>query len=324
MRRRDLITALAGAIAWPRAARAEEWEPGRIYRIGFLLPTPRKERVVDALFDELRLHGLVEGQNVLVLGEGFGASFDQVPKVASALVAASPDVIITGPEVPIRALQKLTQTIPLVAMTEDMIGEGLVASLARPGGNTTGISLLSPELDGKRQEILLDAVPGLRKLAIFADARATKPAHLKELEEAAHSRGIEPLLREVGRRDDVIPAIKDAKEAGAGAINFLATPLFSVNAANFIAQVRELGLASIYQWPEDAEDGAFSAYGPRYSEMYRVRARVVVKVLQGTKPADIPVQQPTKFELVVNLKTAKAIGVDVPNSLLLRADKIIE
>lgn len=324
MRRRDVVTALAGAIAWPLAARAEEWEPGRVYRVGFLLPTPRQERVVDALFDELRIHGLIEGQNMLVLGEGFGVSFDQVPKVAAAILAASPDVIITGPEVPIRALQKLTQTIPLVGMTEDMVGEGLVASLARPGGNTTGASLLSPELDGKRQEILLEAAPGLRKLAIFADARATKPAHLQDLADAAKSRGVEPLVREVARRDDVIAAIRDAKAAGAGAINFLATPLFSVNAANFIAQVSELGLASIYQWPEDAEDGAFSAYGPRYSEMYRMRARVVVKVLQGTKPADIPVQQPTKFELVVNLKTAKAIGVTVPSSLLLRADQVIE
>jgi len=324
MRRRDVIAALVGAIAWPRAARAEDWEPGRVYRVGFLIPTPRSDRVLAALFDELRIHGLIEGQNLLVPGDGFGVSFDRVPKVAAALVAASPDVIATGPELPIRELQKLTQTIPLVGMTEDMVGEGLVQSLARPGGNTTGISLLSPELDGKRQEILLEAAPGRRKLAIFADANVTKAAHLKELEEAAHSRGVEPLIRLVAKRDDVIPAMKDAKAAGVGAINFLATPLFSVNAANFIAQARELGLPSIYQWPEDAEDGALSAYGPRYSEMYRLRARLMMKVLRGTKPADIPVEQPAKFELVINLKTAKAIGLDVANSLLLRADKVIE
>jgi putative ABC transport system substrate-binding protein len=324
MRRRIFLGLLGGAIGWPLTARADEWEPGRVYRIGFLLPTPRKEPVVAALFDELRIHGLIEGKNLLVLGDGFGTPFDQAPKVAAALVAASPDVIVSGPELPIRAVQKLTQTIPLIGMTEDMVGEGLVQSLARPGGNTTGISLLSPELDGKRHEILMEAIPGLHKLAIFADANSTKPAHLKQLEEAAHSHGLEPLVRAVAKRDDVIEAIKDVKVAGAQAINFLATPLFSVNALNFIAQVRELQLASIYQWPEDAEEGGFSAYGPRYSEMYRLRARLVMKVLQGTSPADIPVQQPTKFELVVNLKTAKAIGVDVPNSLLLRADKVIE
>jgi ABC-type uncharacterized transport system substrate-binding protein len=310
-------------LAWPFAARAEEWEPGRVYRIGFLLPTPRKEPVVAAIFDELLMHGLIEGQNLLVVG-AFGVSFDQLPKAAAALVAASPDVINAGPELPIRALQKLTQTIPLIGMTEDMVGEGLVASLARPGGNTTGLSLLSPELDGKRQEILIEAVPGLRKIAIFADANTTKPAHLHELETAAHSRGVEPLVRRVARRDDVMPAIKDVQAAGAQAINFLATPLFSVNAATFIAQVTESRLASIYQWPENAEDGAFAAYGPRYSEMSRLRARLDIKVLRGTKPADIPVEQPAKFELVINLKTAKAIGVEVPSPLLLRTDQVIE
>jgi putative tryptophan/tyrosine transport system substrate-binding protein len=183
---------------------------------------------------------------------------------------------------------------------------------------------LSPELDGKRQEILLEAVPGLRKLAILADAIVTKPAHLKQLEDAARSRGVEPLVRGVKKRDEVVSAIKDVKAAGAEAINFLATPLFSVSAADFISKVGELGLASIYQWPEDAEEGAFSAYGPRYSEMYRERARLVMKILRGAKPADIPVEQPAKFELIFNLKTAKAIGVNVPSSLLLRADKVIE
>jgi putative tryptophan/tyrosine transport system substrate-binding protein len=323
MKRRELLGILAGAMAWPLAARAEEWQPGRVYRLGFMLPTPRPSPVVAALIDELHSNGLVEGQNLLVLGS-FGIAYDEVPKLAAALIAASPDVIITGPELPIRALQKLTQTIPLVGMTEDMVGEGLVASLAHPGGNTTGISLLSPELDGKRQEVLLDVAPGLRKIAILADSNATKPAHLAQLEAAARSRGVETVVRGVAKRDEVIPAIKAVQASGAQGINFLATPIFSVDAARFIAQVRESRLASIYQWPEDAEDGALSAYGPRYSEMYRMRARMVMKVLRGAKPADIPVEQPAKFELVVNLKTAKAIGVDVPNSLLLRADEVIE
>ncbi len=323
--RRNVVALLGGAaMAWPLAARAQDWEPGRVYRIGFLIPTPRTEPVVAAFFDELRINGLVEGQNLQVVAGSFGVQNDQVPAVAASLVAASPDVIAAGPELPIRALQKLTQSIPIVGMTEDMVGEGLVASLARPGGNTPGISLLSPELDGKRQEILLDAVLGLRKLAILADGNSTKSAHLAQLEAAARSRGIEPLVRRVAKRDEVIAAIKDVKAAGAQGVNFLATPLFSVNAANFIAEVKDLGLASIYQWPEDAEEGALSAYGPRYSEMYRVRARLAIKVLRGAKPADIPVEQPAKFELVVNLNTAKAIGVSVPNSLLLRADKIIE
>jgi len=288
MKRRKVLGILGGAaIAWPFAIRAEDWERDRVYRLGFLLPTPRQDPVVAALFDELRSNGLVEGQNLLVIGNGFGVAYDRVPSLAASVIAASPDVIVTGPELPIRTLQKLTQTIPLVGMTEDMVGEGLVASLARPGN-------------------------------------VTKPAHLEQLEEAARNRGVEALVRGVAKRDEVMPAIKDVQAAGAQAINFLATPMFSVDAAAFIAQVRALRLASVYQWPEDADDGALIAYGPRYAEMYRLRARLVMKVLRGTKPADIPVEQPTKFELVFNLKTAKAIGIDVPNSQLLRADKVIE
>jgi putative ABC transport system substrate-binding protein len=291
---------------------------------GFLLPTPRESPAVVALFDELRLNGFIEGQNLTVLPGGFGVPNDQIASVAASLVAASPDVIDAGPELPLRALQKLTRTIPLIGLSEDMVGTGLVVSLARPGGNITGISLLSPELDGKRQELLIEAVPGVRKIAILADANVTEPAHLQELQDAARGRGIEVLVRGVAKRGDVIAAINDVKASGAQAINFLSTPMFSVNAADFIRHVTSLHLPSIYQWPEDAEDGALIAYGPRYLEMYRERARMTVKVLRGAKPADIPVEQPTLFELVINLKTAKAIGQEVPSGLLQRADKVIE
>ena len=308
--------------AWPFAAHAQE--AGRTYRIGFLLPTPRESPAVVALFDELRLNGFIEGQNLTVLPGGFGVPNEQIASVAASLVAASPDVIEAGPELPLRALQKLTRTIPLIGLSEDMVATGLVVSLARPGGNITGISLLSPELDGKRQELLIEAVPGVRKIAILADANVTEPAHLQELQDAAHARGIEVLVRGVEKRGDVIAAISDVKTSGAQAINFLSTPMFSVNAADFIRHVTSLHLPSIYQWPEDAEDGALIAYGPRYLEMYRERARMTVKVLRGTKPADIPVEQPALFELVINLKTAKVIGQEVPSGLLQRADKVIE
>ena len=276
------------------------------------------------LFDELRRNGFVEGQNLIVMPGGFGVPNDQIASVAASLVAASPDVIIAGPELPLRALQQLTRTIPLIGMAEDMVGDGLVASLARPGGNITGISLLSPELDGKRQEILIEAVPGVRKIAVLADSNNTTPAHLQQLQEAAQGRGIETLVRGVAKRDDVISAIDDVKASGAQAINFLATPMFSINAADFIRHVTTLRLPSIYQWPEDAEDGALIAYGPRFTEMYRERARLAVKVLQGAKPSDIPVEQPTRFELVINLQAAKAIGHEVPAGLVARADKVIE
>jgi putative tryptophan/tyrosine transport system substrate-binding protein len=230
MRRRGFITLLGGiAVAWPLGAGAQD--AGRTYRIGFLLPSTRDSPAVVALLDELRLNGFVEGQNLVVLPGGFGVTNDQIAGVVASLVAASPDVIVAGPELPLRALLLATQTIPLVGMTEDMVADGLVASFARPGGNITGISLLSPELDGKRQEILIEAVPGVRKIAVLADANVAKPVHLAQLQQAAQSHGVEALVRGVAKRDDVISAINNVKASGAQAINFLATPMFSVNAA---------------------------------------------------------------------------------------------
>jgi putative ABC transport system substrate-binding protein len=321
--RRKFIAALGGAtIAWPLLARAQE--PGRTYRLGLLVPLPRESPAVAALFDELRLNGFVEGQNLIVIPAGFGVPNDQIATVAASVVAASPDALTAGPQLPLRALQKLTRTIPVIGMSEDMVADGFAASLARPGGNITGLSLLSPQLDGKRQEILIEAAPGARKIAVLADANVAEPAHLQQLQQAAQSQGIEVLVRGVAKRDDAISALDDVKASGAQAINFLATPMFSVNNADLIRHVTTLRLPSIYQWPENAEDGALIAYGPRLTELYRERGRIVAKVLRGAKAADLPVEQPTKFELVINLQAAKAIGHQVPAGLVARADKVID
>lgn len=307
---------------WSLATQARAQEPGRIYRIGFLTPVDRDSYAT--LFDELRLNGFVEGQNLLVIPGGFGVPKDQIASAAASLVAASPDVIVGGPSLPLLALKQATKTIAVVGLTEDMVGDGLVPSLARPSGNITGFSLLSPELDGKRQEILIEAIPSVKKIAVFADSNATQPEHLQKLQEQAYSRGVEVLARRVVEKDDVIPAIREVKASGAEAINFLATPMFSLNNADLIEEVTISRLPSIYQWPENAERGALLAYGPHLAEVFRKRADMVVKILRGSKAADIPVEQPTKFELVVNLKTAKAIGVDISASLVARADKVIE
>ena len=320
--RRNFLAALGGAaVARPLAVRAQD--AGRTYRLGFLNPMVREGPGVVALFDELRRSGFIEGQNLLVVG-GFGMRNDQIDSIAASVVAASPDAIVAGPELPLRALQKLTRTIPLIGMAEDMVADGFAASLAQPGGNITGLSLLSPELDGKRQEILIEAVPGARKIAALADANIAETAHLQQLQQAAQSHGIEVLVRGVAKRDDVVSAIDDVKASGAQAINFLATPMFSVNNADLIRYVTTLRLPSIYQWAEDAEDGALLAYGPRLTELYRERARMVAKVLRGAKAADLPVEQPDKFELVINLQVAKAIGHEVPAGLVARADKVIQ
>jgi putative ABC transport system substrate-binding protein len=202
--------------------------------------------------------------------------------------------------------------------------EGLVTSLSRPGGNTTGISLLSPELDGKRQDLLIDAAPGVRRIAILLDATRTGQEHVKKLEAAAAARGIEIDVFGVRTPDNVLPAIDAAKASAAGAINFLATPLFTINARPLLDRIAALRMPAIHQWPEMAEEGGLIGYGPRFTGVFRQRARLVARVLRGAKPADIPVEQPTIFELVINLKTAKAIGHEVPAGLVLRADKLIE
>jgi ABC-type uncharacterized transport system substrate-binding protein len=213
-------------------------------------------------------------------------------------------------------------------MSEDMVAEGLVASLARLGGNITGISLLSPELDGKRQDILIEAVPGARRIGAMADASAAPPYHLQALEHAARSRGVELSIFRVGGPQEIVSAIDAAKASGAEALNFLATPLFAVpgsqNNRIVLDRVAAVRLPSIFQFPEDAEAGALAGYGPRFTDLYRQRARIAVQALRGAKPADIPVQQPDKFELVINLKAAKAIGVEVPATLVARADKLID
>ena len=326
MRRREFIMLLGGAATWPRVARAQE--PGRIYRLGFLIPSPRDRPPVIALFDELRLNGFIENQNVEVFPGGFEVRDEKLSEVAAALVKTAPDAIVAGPERPLRALQAVTRTVPLIGMSEDLVAEGLVTSLARPGGNITGISLLSPELDGKRQDILIEAVPGVRRIAAMVDSKVTPPYHLEMLQHAARSRGVEVSIFGVKGPEDIVPAIDAAKTSNAEALNFLATPLFSVpgtrNNQIVLERAAAMRIPTIFQWPETAEAGALLAYGPRFTEVYRQRARIVAKVLRGGRPTEIPVEQPTRFELAINLKAARALGAEVPASLVLRADKVIE
>jgi putative ABC transport system substrate-binding protein len=326
LKRRAFITLLGGAAVGPLAASAQQ--AGRIYRLGFLIPAGRQAPAVLALFDELRSNGFIEGQNLTVITEGFEAIDDRLAERAAALVKAAPDAIVAGPELPLRALQAVTRTIPLIGMTEDMVAAGLVASLARPGGNITGISLLSLELDGKRGEILIEAVPGAHRIAAMADSNVTPTSHIQALRQAARSRGVEFSVFGVSGSEEIIPAIDAAKASGAEALNFLATPLFSVpgtrNNGIVMKRIAAVRLPAIFQWPETAEAGALAGYGPRFTDVYRQRARMVVKILRGANPADIPVEQPTRFELVVNLRAAKEIDHEIPAALVLRADKVIE
>jgi putative ABC transport system substrate-binding protein len=323
MRRRDFITFLGGAtVAWPFASLAQE--AGRTYRFGALLNFSRDAPPALALFAELRRRGFIEGQNLTVEFRAYGQHVDLIPQYATELVMARVDVVVAAGDETVRAVQRATKTIPIVAIVGDMRGSGLVNSVARPDGNTTGVSILATELNGKRQEILIEAVPGLRRMAVLTDVNSTSAAKLDELQKAARARNIELSVHRIATGEEIAAAIDMAQASGAAALNVLASPMLFANRLLIMDRVAVLRLPAMYQWPETAEEGGFAAYGPRLSVLFEAMDRQVVQVLRGTKVADIPVEQATKYELVINLKTAKAMGVTVPEALLVRADKVIE
>jgi putative ABC transport system substrate-binding protein len=322
MRRREFIACLGASVTWPFTALAQQ--TGRTYRLGVLAPFTRDVPFNVVFYDELRRLGFVEGQNLTVDYRVFAPHIDLISQYAAELVKAQPDVIYAGGGVAIRALQHATKAIPIVAVTDDMVGERLVESLARPGGNTTGVSILATELDGKRQEILIEAVPGLRRMAALADSSTLSDAKARALQEAARARSIDLDIHRIVKGDEIEAAIDKAQASGATALNVFASPMLHSNGRLIMERVAALRLPAMYQWPEMAEEGGFVAYGPRLSESNVLAARLAAKLFRGTKPADIPVEQPTKFELVINLKTANAMGVTVPPAVLARADKVIE
>jgi len=321
MRRREFIAGL-GAAAWSLSASAQE--TGRTYRLGVLVPNPRQS-VHDEMLKELGRSGFIEGQNLLVDFRPYGQRLGQIADLASELLKAQPDAIFAGGDFAIRALQSATPAIPIVSMTDDMIGAGFVNSLSRPGGNTTGISLLATELDGKRQDILIEAVPGIRRMAAIADNDTTSVRQLEILQEAARGRGIAVSVHRISKADEIPAAIDAANAANVAALNILASPLLFAGRHAIIERAAMLRLPAIYQWPEIAEQGGLIGYGPRLDQLYRdIAAQQLIRILRGAKPADLPVQQPTKFELVINLQTAKTINHQIPAGLVLRADKLIE
>jgi putative ABC transport system substrate-binding protein len=323
--RREFITVIGGTAAsvWmPPALLAQE--TGRIYRIGFLSGAPREWAMYTAFFEELRGSGFIEGQNLTVIAGGFGLPNEQLAEAAAALVKASPDAIVTAGPVASRAAQAATKAIPILAAADDMVANGLVSSLRRPGSNITGVSLLAPELDGKRQELLIEAVPGIRRIATLADPNVSTPQHLQMLKDAARTRGVELSVFAASTPEAITPAMNEAHAWEAEAINVLATPLFFFNHQTVMGRAAALRLPAMYQWPEMAEEGGFAGYGPRITQWFRQLARLLANVLRGAKAGELPVEQPTRFELVINLQAAKAIGHEVPAGLVLRADEVIE
>jgi putative ABC transport system substrate-binding protein len=315
VRRREFITLLGGAAAWPLAAHAQQ---GRMPLVGVLRPNPKEAEIFAEPFRRyMKAIGWEEGRNIRFLFVWADGRIERMPALIGELMGQNVDIVVPFGDPAIRAAQQATQSIPIVAMTDDMVGSRLVASMARPGSNTTGVSILASELDVKRLEILREFVPHARRIAVLGDPSTISTR--AQLATAARALGVELVRFEAQSPEEIDRALTALVEAQPEAVNVLASPLLQGARFQIIDRMRDRRLPAIYQWPETADEGGMLAYGPRILLCYRHIVSLIDKVLRGTKPSELPIEQPTKFELVVNLKTASVLGMAISPSLLLRA-----
>jgi putative ABC transport system substrate-binding protein len=285
---------------------------------------PRDVPVNVAFLEQFPKYGFIEGKNLTVDWRVFGMDPNLLPKYAAELVSARVDVIATAGGEAARTAQQATKTIPIVALSDDLLGSGLVQSLARPEGNTTGVNFLGLDLDGKRQDLLIEAVPGVRRMAVLADDNSSAEK-LEAMQEAARGHNVELSIYRVARAEEIASAIDTAHASGATALNIFAGVFLWANRQLIFDRAAAMHLPTMHFFSEEAKEGAFAAYGCRLSQLFvEVMPQQIIKLFRGAKVADVPVEQPTKFELVINLKTANKIGVTVPEALLARADEVIE
>jgi putative ABC transport system substrate-binding protein len=323
MSRRDVLAGLGAALAWPLATRAQP-AADRPARIGILRSSPTPVRNLDALRRGLAEKGYAEGRGVVFVYRFGDGDPRQLPELAAALVAAGVDVIVTEGNVNALAARAATRTVPIVMATSaDPQKAGIVESLSRPGGNVTGHSSQAIETTGKLMELAKELVPGLARIA-FIGPPPVWPLFRAEATAAARTLGLEVLPIDVAL-PDFEGAFQQAAAARAQAALLRGRPYFSVAHAKLAAEhATAHRLPVIYEGREFVEVGGLAAYGVDVPDLYRRAATYIDKILRGAKPADLPIEQPTKFELVVNLKTAKALGITIPQSILLRADEVIE
>jgi putative ABC transport system substrate-binding protein len=323
MRRREFITILGGAVLWPVVGRAQSTNDVR--RVGILWPgaSPPASPRLESFREGLREAGFIEGENLAIELRYSKTGLQHLPELAAELVRRKVEVIEASGDFAPRVAQQATSTIPIVAFTDDVLGAGLVDSLSRPGRNTTGLTILAPELSAKRLEILSEIVPGLSRVAALWDPTSSK-SQVAMTETAASAMKIQLQILEVRHRDQLVDAFAAAKEGKAQAINQLASPILASMTREFVRLAAEYRLPTIYQWGDQVEAGGLVSYGPNLALLWRQAGNLVAKLLKGAKSGDLPVEQPTKFELVINLKTAKTLNLAVPRGLLDRADQVIE
>jgi ABC-type uncharacterized transport system substrate-binding protein len=326
MRRRTFITLIgSAAAAWPLAAKAQQG--GKRATIGLLGSgtAGAQSQWTAAFVQRMRELGWSEGRNLAIEYRWAEGRTEPLPELADELVRLKVDVIVTHNTPPPLAAKQATSVIPIVFATAgDPVGTGIVASLARPGGNVTGLSSQSPDAAGKRLELLRQLVPGLRRLAVLSDIGNPFTEREKgEVQRAARTLGLELATVDIRRAEDIDSAFQGL-QLHAQALYVPAVPLFFANRARINNLALAVRLPTMHLVREYVEAGGLMCYGPNWPDMWRQAADLVDKILRGAKPADIPVQQPTKFDLVVNLRTAKALGLNIPDKLLALADEVIE
>jgi putative ABC transport system substrate-binding protein len=323
MRRRDFITVLGASAAWPLAAHAQE--PGKLPTIGFLGTDASAWTTWSAAFvARLRELGWIEGRTIAIEYRWSEGRSERVAETAAEFVRLNVSAIVSYGGAVV-ALKQATTSIPIVfAIANDPVSGGLVASLARPGGNVTGLSQQATDLAGKRLELLREIVPGLRRLAILVNAGYRSALlEMAEVQSTARAFGLEAVPLEIRQADDITPAF-EGLNGRADALYVVVDTLITANRTRIAAAALAARLPTIYDFREHVVLGGLMSYGPTIPDLFRRAADIVDKILRGIKPAEIPVEQPTKFELVINLKTAKALGLKIPEAFLLRADEVIE
>jgi putative ABC transport system substrate-binding protein len=323
MKRRTFITLLGGAAAaWPLVARAQQ--PTKPV-IGVLWPgtSPPGYPRMESFTQALRQLGFIEGQNISIEIRYARGGLQQLPELAAELVLMNVDVLATFGDLTPKIAQQATGTIPIVAISDDILGAGIVTSLSRPGTNTTGLPIMAPELSAKRLEVLQEMVPRMSRVAALWDP-TTGASQVETTERAARSLNLSLQVLEVRRRNDVVDAFRVAQSNHAEAVNVFNSPVLSSLYREIIDLSAEYRLPTMYQWKEHVEAGGLLSYGVSLAAMWRQAGTIVAKVLKGARPADLPVEQPTKFELAVNARTAKALGIAIPPSVLVRADDLFE
>jgi putative ABC transport system substrate-binding protein len=325
IKRRQFITLLGGAAAWPLAARAQP--AAKLPTIGFLGgTTPSAQTHWTAAFvQRLRELGWIEGRTVAIEYRWAEGRSERAADIAAEFVRLKVGVVITGGTALVISAKQATSTIPIVFATAgDPVGAGLVASLARPGGNVTGLSVQATDLAGKKVEFLREVVPGLLRLAIMANVSGpTGVLQMTEAQAAASTLGLEVIPVEIRRAEDIAPAF-DALKGRAEALYVANEPLVFTHRVRINTLALSARMPTMHGSREHIEAGGLISYAPNFPDLYRRAAEYVDRILRGAKPADLPVEQPTKFDLVINLTTAKALGLTVPEAFLLRADEVIE